>query len=137
MQFSPIRGFVRLSINRPAIHPDLGGDDDWKAEITWEELMRCKREIGQADRDAVEILPRDRDVVSDFNMRHIWLLPMSGPDPLPFIWRRREKKLQPYRKPSAEEARDDALMEKMREHMRGIVQSRGSSQSKPSSQSGA
>lgn len=96
-QFAPVRGWVRLTVNRP----EVGEDGSWKAEITWDELMRCKRECGYADRDAIEILPHDRDVVHEANMRHIWLLP--DPGAIPCIWRAKPEKRTPFRKPTAEE----------------------------------
>lgn len=60
----------RLSINRCAI----GIDGRWQQDIPWEDLQRCKRETGHGDWYAVEIYPRDRDIVNDANMRHLWLL---------------------------------------------------------------
>jgi hypothetical protein len=43
--------------------------------IAWEDLQRLKAEIGKGDYCAVEIYPRDRDLVNVANMRHLWLLP--------------------------------------------------------------
>ena len=68
----------RLSINRVTI----GGDGHWEADIDWERLMRLKREAGFGDWYGVEVFPRDRDVVNDANMRHLWLLA----EPLPIGW---------------------------------------------------
>lgn len=96
-QFAPVRGWVRLTVNRP----EVGEHGSWKAEITWAELMLCKRECGYADRDAIEILPHDRDVVDVSSMRHIWLLP--DPEAVPCIWRTKPEKRTPFRKPTAEE----------------------------------
>lgn len=68
----------RLSVNRVA----LGIDGRWEQGISWDELMRCKRETGHADWYGVEVYPRDRDIVNDANMRHLWLLT----EPLPIGW---------------------------------------------------
>jgi hypothetical protein len=73
-------GPMRLSVNRAALD-DRGG---WVADILWDELQRIKRECGFGDWDAVEIYPRDRDIVNVANMRHLWVMP----EPLPFAWRK-------------------------------------------------
>lgn len=54
--------------------------------ISWDQLQAIKHQCGYGDRDAVEIYPRDRDVVNDANMRHLWVLA----EPLTFAWRRHE-----------------------------------------------
>lgn len=72
---------VRLSINRTSITPS----GEWQQDIPWEDLQRLKREAGYGDLDAVEVFPRDRDVVNVANMRHLWVLA----DPLAFAWRDR------------------------------------------------
>lgn len=69
----------RLSINRTTL--DKAGR--WVEGISWDELQRLKRECGFANFDAVEVYPRDRDVVNVANMRHLWVLH----EPLPFAWR--------------------------------------------------
>ncbi len=61
---------TRLSICRTSI--DKGGN--WKADIKWEELQEIKRQIGFDDKLAVEIYPKDRDIVNVANMRHLWVL---------------------------------------------------------------
>jgi hypothetical protein len=68
---------LRLSVNRVA--RAAGG---WGENIPWQELMRCKREAGYADWYAIEIYPRDRDIVNVANMRHLWLLS----EPLAIGW---------------------------------------------------
>lgn len=60
----------RLSICRTTLQPD----GDWEQNISWEELMQCKREIGFGDWYGVEIYPRDADVVNVANLRHLWIL---------------------------------------------------------------
>ena len=74
------KGWRRLSVNRA----ELGKGGRWSDEISWDELQRLKREAGFGDCDAVEVFPRDSDVVNVANMRHLWLMP----GPLPFAWRR-------------------------------------------------
>jgi hypothetical protein len=64
-------GQLRLSINRTMI--DNSGM--WLEEISWQELQRIKSECGAGDTLAVEIFPRDKDVVNVANMRHLWLMP--------------------------------------------------------------
>lgn len=64
------RAVWRLSINRVTV----GADGRWEQGIPWEELQRCKREVGFGDSYALEVYPRDRDVVNVANMRHLWVL---------------------------------------------------------------
>lgn len=61
---------VRLSINRSEIE----AEGKWADKITWEELQQIKRECGYGDFYAIEIYPRDRDIVNVANMRHLWIL---------------------------------------------------------------
>lgn len=68
----------RLTVNRVTI----GTDGHWDSNITWDELQRIKRETGHGDWYAIEVYPRDRDVVHVANMRHLWLLA----EPLPIGW---------------------------------------------------
>ena len=70
---------ARLSICRTSHNGER-----WDDGVSWEELMRIKREIGYGARDAVEIYPADADVVNVANMRHLWLV--AGE--LAFKWRR-------------------------------------------------
>jgi len=71
---------ARLSICRTS-HNGARWDDG----VSWDELMRIKREIGYGARDAVEIYPADADVVNVANMRHLWLV--AGE--LAFKWKSR------------------------------------------------
>ena len=68
----------RLTVNRVT----LGLDGHWDQNIPWTELQRCKRETGHGNWYAVEIYPRERDVVNEANMRHLWLLS----EPLAIGW---------------------------------------------------
>lgn len=64
------RDHVRMTINRT----ELDSDGDWKAGITWDELMTLKGQAGFADRWAVEVFPPQSEVVNVANMRHLWIL---------------------------------------------------------------
>jgi hypothetical protein len=68
----------RLSICRVT----LKGDGRWEENLTWEELMTVKRECGYSDWYAIEIYPRDRDIVNVANLRHLWMFDK----PLPVGW---------------------------------------------------
>lgn len=61
---------VRLSVNRT----EVNGKGQWVDGITWDELMRLKREAGYGDRWAVEVYPADGDTVNVANMRHLFVL---------------------------------------------------------------
>ena len=69
----------RLSVNRTTI--DSKGN--WESDISWEELQEIKRQAGYGDQFAVEIYPKDRDIVNIANMRHLWVLDND----LDFGWR--------------------------------------------------
>lgn len=77
----------RLSVNRVTIR----GDGHWDQGIPWDDLQRCKRETGHGDWYAVEIYPRDRDLVHVANMRHLWLLA----EPLAIGWFKHGKAARP------------------------------------------
>jgi hypothetical protein len=64
------RTAMRLSVCRVT----LRDDGRWEEGLSWDELMQVKRECGFADMYAVEIYPRDKDIVDVANMRHLWLL---------------------------------------------------------------
>lgn len=78
--FEERMGIERLSVNRTSVEQ---GGKRWDEGIGWDELQRLKRECGRGDRDAVEVYPRDVDVVNVANMRHLWVLH----EPLHFAWR--------------------------------------------------
>jgi hypothetical protein len=77
---APLNGIQvrQFTVNRVTI----GSDGHWTQDITWDELQRCKRETGYGDWYALEVYPRDRDLVHVANMRHLWLLS----EPLPIGW---------------------------------------------------
>lgn len=70
-------GYQRMSICR-SVH----NGDSWVDQVTWDELMRLKRECGRGGRDAVEVFPADQDIVNVANMRHLFF----PPEPLTFKW---------------------------------------------------
>lgn len=57
---------------------------DGRADITWNDLLAIKDDIGYGTSWAVEIFPPVRHLVDDANMRHLWLL-RAEPD---YGWRR-------------------------------------------------
>lgn len=61
---------IRLSINKT----EVNNDGSWKENIGWEDLQQLKRQAGFANHYAVEVYPRDVDLVNVANMRHIWVL---------------------------------------------------------------
>lgn len=68
----------RLSINR-AVLDDRGG---WLDGITWDQLQAIKAGVGYGSHDAIEVYPREADVVNVANIRHLWVLR----EPLPWAW---------------------------------------------------
>lgn len=60
----------RLSVNRVT----LKLDGKWDEDLTWDELMQVKREVGFSDWYALEVYPRDKDIIDVANIRHLWLL---------------------------------------------------------------
>ena len=46
-----------------------------KDGITWDQLQMAKAEAGFADCRAIEIYPRECDVVNEINMRHLFIVP--------------------------------------------------------------
>jgi hypothetical protein len=71
-------GMLRASINRTT----LRADGNWMDNLTWDEMQEIKRQIGRAESYAVEVLPKDSDIVNVAHMRHMWILPA----PLPIGW---------------------------------------------------
>lgn len=69
--FSEPGGILRVSVNTII----AGKDGRWVDGITWEQLMEIKRQVGRGEEYAVEVLPRDTDIVNVANMRHLWILP--------------------------------------------------------------
>lgn len=80
--FAERKGITRLSVCRTT----ADGSGRWHDGITWDELQQLKRECGRGDLDAVEVYPRDGDVVNVANFRHLFVFDQ----PLDFVWRRPE-----------------------------------------------
>lgn len=76
--FEESNGIKRLSINRTKMMLD----GRWADDIKWEEIQDIKRQLGFGDMYAIEVYPREKDVVNVANMRHIWILP----EPLNIGW---------------------------------------------------
>jgi hypothetical protein len=73
-------GVIRLSINKTVL---VG--DRWDDGLVWDELQEIKRQCGFGDKYAIEIYPRDKDVVNVANMRHLWIMD----EPLNIGWVRK------------------------------------------------
>lgn len=78
--FAEPDGIVRLSICRT----ELNSRGQWRGGLGWDELQSIKAQCGYGDRDAVEVYPRDIDVVNVANFRHLWVLPGL----VQFAWRK-------------------------------------------------
>lgn len=78
--FNEDDGVIRLSINKAK----MGINRRWVDGVSWDELQEIKNQCGYADFDAVEVYPRENDVVNVANMRHLWILP----EKLSFAWRK-------------------------------------------------
>lgn len=68
--FNDPSGLQRLSCTRT----EIDSDGQFKDGITWDELMRLKREAGFGWQWAVECYPADSDIVNVANHRHLFLL---------------------------------------------------------------
>lgn len=72
-EFSEANGVIRLCVQR----------NDLTDGISWDTLQEIKNACGYADFDAVEVYPRQIDVLNIDKYRHIWIMP----EPLPYAWR--------------------------------------------------
>lgn len=79
--YKPSSGLTRLTVCRTELN-EHGG---WKDNISWDELNWIKNELGYEREDAVEIYPKEQDIVNVANMRHLWVF-IADHD-LDFIWR--------------------------------------------------
>ena len=68
--FAERDGAQRLTVSRT----QLTRNGDWQEGISWDDLQRLKFECGRGDKWAVEIFPRQFDLVNVANMRHLWVL---------------------------------------------------------------
>ena len=49
----------------------------WQDKIEWDTLQDLKRQAGYGDRLALEVYPRDVDLVNVANFRHLWVMPKN------------------------------------------------------------
>ena len=77
--------WLRLSVNRSEYDPK---NDCWVEGISWDEIMEIKEALGFGDRDAIEIYPKDNDVIYVTNMRHLFIVPEERLEHLDCIWRK-------------------------------------------------
>ncbi|PIJ43286.1 hypothetical protein BOM24_08950 [Tatumella sp. OPLPL6] len=83
-QIAEENGVIRLTINLNY----RNGNGRWQDGISWDELQQIKNAVGFSEYDAVEVYPKESDLVNVANMRHLWILP----EPLPFVWRSDDKR---------------------------------------------
>lgn len=69
--FHEKEGVIRLSVNKTV----LLSNNKWDDGLSWDELQAIKRQCGYGQLLAVEIYPKDVDVINVANMRHLWILP--------------------------------------------------------------
>ena len=74
--------WIRISV----IRTNLNKDGEYSDGITWDELQAVKAGVGYADFEAVEIYPKNCDVVNVANMRHLFIVDKLN---LPFIWKKK------------------------------------------------
>jgi len=77
--FQEDNGVLRLSIGRTTMR----ADGRWHDGLTWDELQDVKRQIGHGENYAIEVFPRDCDLINVANLRHLWVMPL----PLDIGWR--------------------------------------------------
>lgn len=61
--------FIRLSANRT----EMLANGRWSDQITWDEMQEIKKQCGFADSLAIEVYPKESDVVNVASMRHLWI----------------------------------------------------------------
>ena len=61
----------------PVNHLKIRRHDGKTNRLTWDELMVIKNEMLGEDACAIELFPRDCDVVNEANIRHLWELPQG------------------------------------------------------------
>ncbi len=67
--------FLWLSIRKHAEHVN---------PPTWSELQRIKTELVGAEREGVQVFPRQSEIVDQANMYHVWLYPAGERCPFNF-----------------------------------------------------
>ena len=78
----------RLVISKTTFNEDGTG---WEGDIAWDELQELKSQCGRGDRLAIEVFPKDENIVRKGNYRHLWVLPES----LPYVWASKRENLSP------------------------------------------
>jgi hypothetical protein len=69
------KAFNGIAVNRATIcRVTVETNNDWTANIKWEDIQKIKTDIGFGNWYALEIYPRNCDVVNVANMRHLWML---------------------------------------------------------------
>lgn len=77
----------KMPLHRVSVHStDILPDGNWSDDISWDDLMQIKREIGYGNYFAIEIYPEDINIVNVANMRHLWVFLEN---PLSIGWRRK------------------------------------------------
>lgn len=71
---------IRLTVNSTQAK-ETGG---WEEGIQWTELQQIKKDVGYGERTAVEIYPKDSEIMNVANMRHLWI----HKEELTFGWKR-------------------------------------------------
>lgn len=74
------KNLIRLSVNRT----DIDDNGEWLDGISWDTLQQIKNKLGYTDKDAIEVYPKESDVVNVANIRHLFIMD----EPLSFIWRK-------------------------------------------------
>ncbi len=77
--------WTRISINRTSLDLTI---NRWRDGISWDSLMMIKGKVGYGDRDAIEMYPKEYDVVNVANIRHLFILPVDHL--IDCIWRKRD-----------------------------------------------
>jgi len=80
--YSEEHAVARITVNRS----EIKDDGNWVEGISWDALMWVKKQAGYGDYEAVEVYPKDDDVVNVANIRHLFVLK----DSLPFTWKDKE-----------------------------------------------
>lgn len=60
----------RLTISRTVMQ----SNGRWEDGISWDDLQDIKNQVGFGNHYAIEVFPRERDLVNVANMRHLWVL---------------------------------------------------------------
>lgn len=81
-------GTERLQISKTTFDEKR---NSWEGGITWDELQEVKSQCGRGDKLAVEVFPKDENVINEGNYRHLWIIPEEAP----YIWAKKKNRLSP------------------------------------------